>query len=79
MNTIKVIVGNHLMGGVEEEFLCRNVDISDLNEMEYCAEECVGAFIDMYHLFFDQDQGTHTYDQKVNSCWYTIEEVNANV
>ena len=78
MAMLKVTVGNHLMGGVKEEFLCHNVNISDLSEMEYCAEECVGAFIDMYHLFFDQDQGTHTYDQKVNSCWYTIEEVDEN-
>ena len=75
MNTIKVTVGNHLMKGVNEEFLCAQVDTSDKEEMDYCAQECVGAYIDMYSSFFDEGD----FSQKVNNCWYVIEEVSAHV
>ena len=73
MDTIKVVVGNPHLHGVKEEFICSQVDVSSYSEMEYCAEECVGAYVDMYSRFFDQNA------EAINDCWYTIEEVPANV
>lgn len=78
MNTIKVTVGNHFFHGVIEEFICSKVDISDLEEMEYCAEECVGQYMDMHE---DMARGycpDISYEDLVEACYYSIEEVIAN-
>ena len=79
MGTIKVTVGNRYLNGVREEFICSNVDISNKEEMEYAAEECVGAFFDMYHYFFEYETSDISYDEKYEACYYSIEEVFANV
>ena len=72
MGTIKVTVSNSYFHGVQEEYLCKNVDISDLAEMEYAAEECVGAYMDAHsdiaHSITDLDMETIE-----SECFYMIE------
>lgn len=79
MGTIKVVVGNSYLNGVREEFICSNVDISNKEEMEYAAEECIGAFVDMHHFFFEYETPDVSLNKKFNACYYTIEEVVADV
>lgn len=74
MATLKVTVGNRYMGGVVEEFICLNVDISELEEVNYAIDECVGAFVDMYGDFFNDGSEEEQF-QKLAGCNYWAEEV----
>ena len=78
MNIIKVTVGNSYLHGLIEDFICSNVDTSDTEEMDYCAEECIGAYIDMhgdaiFALAPDVDS-----EELYEACYYEIEEMDAN-
>ena len=48
MATIKVTVKNGYLHGIVEEFICCNVDVSDLAEIDYCVDECIGQYLDMH-------------------------------
>lgn len=74
MATLKVTVGNRYMGGVVEEFICHNVDISKLEEVNYAIDECVGAFVDMHEDFFNDGSEEEQF-QKLAGCNYWAEEV----
>lgn len=74
MNSIIVTVKNRYLHGISEEFLCSAVDVSDLNEMEYCAEECCGAFLDMYESTFARECPDVEWDSFVEACYYSIKE-----
>lgn len=74
MAMLKVTVGNRYMGGVVEEFICLNVDISELEEVNYAIDECVGAFVDMYGDFFNDGSEEEQF-QKLAGCNYWAEEV----
>ena len=73
MGTIKVTVINQFLPHNPEEFICSNVDISDLQEMEYAAEECVGAYVDMYSEQIEK----MNFDKNIAEyCEYLIEVIN---
>ncbi len=75
MGSIKVTVGNSYLFSVVEEFICTNVDILDKEEMEYCAEECVGQYLEMHNdliNILDAD-----WDSVVEACYYSLEEVSS--
>lgn len=74
MAMLKVTVGNRYMGGVVEEFICLNVDMSELEEVNYAIDECVGAFVDMYGDFFNDGSEEEQF-QKLAGCNYFAEEV----
>ena len=73
MGTIKITVGNSYLHGIQEEFICSNVDIADLDEVDYCVSECVGQFLENHEDIFNQLD--ISYDKRVDSCCYIIEEV----
>ena len=76
MATIKVTVGNSYIHNLKEEFFCVDVDMSDLEEIEYCAEECCGQYLDMHgDIINTLDVNWETFAE---ACYYTIEEVNPN-
>ena len=74
MAMLKVTVGNRYMSGVVEEFICLDVDISELEEVNYAIDECVGAFVDMYGDFFNDGSEEEQF-QKLAGCNYFAEEV----
>ena len=74
MAMLKVTVGNRYMGGVVEEFICLNVDISELEEVNYAIDECVGDFVDMYRDFFNDGSEEEQFE-KLAGCNYWAEEV----
>ena len=73
MAIIKVTIKNGYLHNITEEFVCSNVDISILDEIDYCVEECVGQYLEMH------EDVIHTldasWDQIADACHYTIEEV----
>ena len=71
MRTIKITVGNHYIANKTEEFLCAKVDITDLDEVEYCVEKCCAEFLCMYEDA-RPDLDWETFSQ---GCYYTIEEI----
>ena len=75
MATVKVIVGNEYAHELLEEFIT-HVDISDLAEVEMCASECMGAYLEMHEDVW------HTldvsFDTIADACFYSIEEVIEN-
>ena len=73
MAMLKVTVGNRYMGGVVEEFICLNVDISELEEVNYAIDECVGAFVDMHEDFFN-DGSEEDQFQILAGCNHWAEE-----
>lgn len=75
MLNIKVTVGNEYAPRLIEEFFTR-VDIKDIDEVEMCADECCGQYLDMHNDVW------HTLDTNfeeiAEACWYTIEEVTVH-
>ena len=76
MRAIKVAVGNRFIPSVIEEFICFDVDISDKNEMEYCAEECCGQYLDMHGDIYNAVLADVDWETFAEACYYTIEEVS---
>ena len=74
MNIIKVTVGNSYVHNIIEEFICSNIDISDAEEIEYCAEECCGQYLDMHGDIINSLDVD--WDIFAEACYYMIEEVN---
>ena len=79
MGSIKVTVMNGYLYGIIEEFLCNNVDVSDKEEMEYCAEECCAKFLDMHQDVISARCADLDWETIEDSCVYLIEEVIDNV
>lgn len=71
MNTVKITVGNSYLPNLFEEFICA-VDIEDLNEVDYCAEECVGQYLEMHEdAIHELDVAFETVAE---SCFYIAEQ-----
>lgn len=75
MAIAKVTVRNRFLVGVVEEFHCIDVDFSDLEELEYCADECCGEYLEMHSDIIKQDLPDLTDEIIAEACSYTIEEV----
>ena len=75
MATVKVIVGNYFAEGLIEEFVTK-VDITDLAEVEMCASECMGAYLEMHEGVWPTIDAS--FDVIVDACFYTLEEVVDN-
>ena len=76
MATIKVTVKNQYLKREKEEFICSNIDTSDLKEMEACAKECCGKFVELKENLINKLTGYLTPEQFISSCYYVIEEVD---
>jgi hypothetical protein len=76
MATINITIKNNLFHHTVDEFLCRDVDISDLEEVNYCVEECIGAFIDIHEDALKNIDAE--WDTIMDNFHYTIEEVMPN-
>lgn len=79
MGTIKVTVMNGYLGGIIEEFICHNVDVSNKEEMEYCAAECCAKFSDLHHDIFHAQCADLGWETIEDNYIYMIEEVIDNV
>ena len=75
MATVKVTVGNEFAQGLIEEFITQ-VDISDLAEVEMCASECMGAYLEMHEGVWATIDAS--FDVIADACFYTLEEVVDN-
>lgn len=73
--TIKVTVTNRYMVGLSEEFICRDVNIVDKDETDYCAEECCGVFLDMHGNEIQRNCPDVDWDTIAEKCSWMIEEV----
>ena len=75
MATIKITVGNSFLHNISEDFLCRDVDISDEDEIEYCAYECCGQYLEMHadaiHALCP-DLDSETIEE---ACYFIVEEI----
>ena len=78
MNAIKVTVGNSYLHNLTEEFICYQVDTTNKEEMDYCAKECVGAYLDMHADVIFAKVSDIDSDKIYDACYYMIEEVTAN-
>lgn len=77
MATVKIVVKNSYFHGIIEEFITR-VDIADLNEVEMCADECMGAYLEMHHDLIMALTPDLTFEKLAEACYYTLEEVLEN-
>lgn len=76
MAVIKVTLSNRYIPFAAEEFYCIDLDISDLEEVENCVDECCGQFVDLHH---DIISALHIDDDLLaESFTYIIEEVDAD-
>ena len=76
MSAIKITVGNSYIHNLTEEFICIDVDISDPEEVAYCAEECCGQYLDMHGDIINSLN--IDWDTFAQACHYMIEEANTN-
>ena len=75
MTNINITVGNHYLPNIYENFYYPTVDLADLEEVEYCAEECCGIYLDMHTDAFHALCPDLTDEEIAEACFYTIEEV----
>lgn len=75
MAIAKVTVLNSFLHGVIEEFICTDVDFSDLQEVEYCADECCGEYLEMHHDAIKSNFPDLTDETIAEACSYLMEEV----
>jgi hypothetical protein len=73
--TLKVTVTNTFIPKLKEEFICHNVDITDKDETDYCAEECCGIFLDMHGDEIQRNCPDVDWDTIAEKCSWMIEEV----
>lgn len=73
--TVKVTVTNKYLRQTEV-FICRDVDISDMNEVEYCAEECCGAYLDMHHDVIRMECPDISSEEIEEACEFIVERVD---
>lgn len=75
MAIAKVTVRNSFLNGVIEEFYCINVDFSDLEELEYCADECCGEYVELHSDIIRQCLPDVDDEVIAEAFSYTMEEV----
>lgn len=78
MGTIKVTVSNSYLHNIVDEFICTNVDMSDLNEVDYCAEECVGQYLEAHEDVIHAKCPDINFETIAEKCYYFVEEVIDN-
>lgn len=72
MATINITVRNPFSPNLTEVYTCFDVDISDLNEVEYCASECCGQFLDEHEDIWNALDTP--FETIAEACEYIIEE-----
>ena len=75
LTNILVTVRNKFMPNISENYWCPFVDLSDLQEVENCANECCGNFLDTHGDIIYAMLGDVPFEQIAEACYYTIEEV----
>lgn len=73
MKMLKITVLNGYLN-IIEEFFCRDVNISDPEEVECCAQECCGQYLDMHSDIINTIDAD--WDSIADACNYIIEEVS---
>lgn len=76
MSCLKVTVSNNYLPHIIESFYCIRVDISDPDEVEMCADECCGNYLDMHHDIIIANCPDIASEELAEACYYIIEEVS---
>jgi hypothetical protein len=71
---LQVTIINHNIKFPSQEFICSNVDISDLDEVDYCAQECIGRFVELYEEALGHSLTEREAEAIAAGCSYFIEE-----
>ena len=71
MSNILITVGNKYLPSVTETFYHPMVDMTDLEEMGYLANESCGIYLDLYSDAMPKDIDSETIAE---ACFYSIEE-----
>ena len=71
---LQVTIINHNIKFPSQEFICSNVDLSDLGEVDYCAQECIGRFVELYENTLKHPLTEREAETIAAGCVYFIEE-----
>lgn len=74
MTSVIVTVKNTFLHGVEEVFDCRGLDMSDLDEVQYCIDECCGIYLDKHLDKILKNNPSLLPEVVAMECNYTLEE-----
>lgn len=74
ITNIIITITNPYAPNISESFYYPCIDILDLAEIEYCAEEAMGVFLDEHGDIWNTLDVP--FDKIVDSCEYIIEEVS---
>lgn len=73
ITNICISITNPYAIGVSENFYYPSVDISDKEEMDYCADEACGIYLDMHGDIWNTL--STPFETIAEACEYIIEEV----
>ena len=76
MSNISITVTNRYLPNITEIYVHYNVDISDFDEVDYCAEEACGKFLNEYRDALFATCPDLDWETIADACEYLIEEVN---
>ena len=76
MSNISVTVTNRYLPNITEIYIHYNVDISDFDEVDYCAEEACGKFLDEYRDTLFATCPDLDWETIAAACEYLIQEVD---
>lgn len=73
---LKITILNRYAPTLVESYCCFDVDISDLNEVDYCVQETIGAFMDTHEGYLKTAAPDRSFDELYDAIEYIVEEVN---
>lgn len=73
---LKITVSNKYAPKLVETYCCFQVDISNKDEVDYCIDEAVGAFMDSYECHLLAVAPDRSFDELLDAIEYTAEEVD---
>lgn len=78
MTSIIITIGNRYLPNIRENFYHPSLDICDLEELEYCVDECCGIYLDLYADAIHGMCPDRSDEEIAEACFYIIEEVDPN-
>ena len=73
---LKITIFNRYAPTLVESYCCFNVDVSDLNEVDYCIQETIGAFMDTHEKYLKAVAPDRSFDELYDAIEYIAEEVD---
>ena len=73
---LKITISNKYAPKLVETYCCFHVDMSNKEEIDYCIEETIGAYMDSYECHLLAAAPKKTFEELLEGISYIAEEVS---